>query len=135
MTDLSILEDLDAIGVEMISMIQIIGNKVPDSHHRAYIAEQSEYSYYEFDPLLEDGFQEHDYSTFQMRSYTYKSNFRDQFIKEFRDKIDSMGESYFFLDTSTPGVPAFTIQGKSSGIFQLKKEIQTKFPQCRIIEL
>ena len=137
MADLSILEDLDAIGVEMISMIRIIGDKVPPIQREVYISQSEEYSCFTFDPEedhMEFSDQDRTYNWTYHNKYSHLVSFKDQFYEEFKKKIGSMGKSYFFMETGETA-HEFTIQGKTSGIFLLKKEIQEKFPLVRIIEL
>jgi hypothetical protein len=43
--------------------------------------------------------------------------------------------AFFFLDTSEPGVPSFTIWGNSSGIIKLKEEVKMKFPDALLLEV
>jgi len=75
------------------------------------------------------------YTSHETEEYTYTVNFRSQFQNYFGERIKSMGNSYFYLDTSENGIPSFTIWGNSSGIIKLKKEIKTKFPNSEILEV
>lgn len=137
MTDLSILDELEEIGIKTISMIQIIGDKVQAVQREVYISQNVEYTCFTFDPEeahTELSDQDRSYNYTYHYKYPHPISFKDQFYEQFRDKIASMGESYFFIETGGKG-HEFTIQGPLSGILRLKKEIQEKFPLARIIEL
>ena len=148
-----LMETLEDIGLETQEAFKVEGHKVPDEHQSAYTvipkghyiytavpAGESDYdNYNDFTVSSEDGTKSYrssyEYLSHETEEYTYTVNFRSQFQNHFGEIIKSMGKDYFFLDTSEPGIPSFTVWGNSSGIIKLKKAIKMKFPEAEILEV
>jgi hypothetical protein len=148
-----LMETLEDIGLETQEAFKVEGHKVPDEHQSAYTvipkghyiytavpAGESDYdNYNDFTVSSEDGIKSYrssyEYTSHETEEYTYTVNFRSQFQNHFGEIIKSMGKDYFFLDTSEPGIPSFTVWGNSSGIIKLKKAIKMKFPEAEILEV
>ena len=148
-----LMETLEVIGLETQDAFKVEGHKVPDKHQVAYTvipkghyiytevpAGESDYdNYNDFTVSSEGGIKSYrlsyEYTGHETEEYTYPVNFKSQFEDHFRGRIKSMGNSYFYLDTSENGIPSFTIWGNSSGIIKLKKEVKMKFPDALILEI
>ena len=148
-----LMETLEDIGLETQEAFKVEGHKVPDEHQSAYTvipkghyiyaevpSGEADYdNYNDFTVSSEDGTKSYrssyEYTSHETEEYTYTVNFRSQFQNHFGGRIKSMGNSYFYLDTSENGIPSFTIWGNSSGIIKLKKEVKMKFPEAEILEV
>lgn len=144
-----LMETLEDIGLETQEAFKVEGHKVPAEHRVSYtIIPKGHYIYAEvpegeadysgYNDYTEDSKSyrsSYEYTGHETEEYTYIVDFRRQFQEHFRERIKSMGDSYFYLDTSENGIPSFTIWGNSSGIIKLKKEVKMKFPEAEILEV
>jgi hypothetical protein len=144
-----LMETLEDIGLETQEAFKVEGHKVPDEHRVSYtIIPKGHYIYAEvpegeadlsgYNDYTEDSKSyrsSYEYTSHETEEYTFAVDFRRQFEEHFGERIKSMGDSYFYLDTSENGIPSFTIWGNSSGIIKLKKSIKTKFPAAEILEV
>ena len=88
MTDLSILDELEEIGIKTISMIQIIGDKVPPVQREVYISQNVEYTCFTFDPE-----EAHTELSDQDRSYNYTYHYKYPHPISFKDQFYLFGDS------------------------------------------
>ena len=144
-----LMETLEDIGLETQEAFKVEGHKVPDEHrvsctiiptgHYIYTevpeGESDYFSYNEYTEGDKSYKSSYVYTGHETNEYTYTVDFKRQFEEYFGDKIKSMGDSYFYLNTSENGIPSFTIWGNSSGIIKLKKSIKMKFPEAEILEV
>ena len=129
-----LMETLEDIGLETQEAFKVIGTKVPAERRSSYRISpvSSVKGSYDGQEWSTYG---NDYAEFEKVEYKYPVDFKQQFQEHFSDKIKEMGKDYFFLDTSEPGIPSFTIWGNSSGIIKLKEEVKMKFPAAKILEI
>ena len=148
-----LMETLEDIGLETQEAFKVEGHKVPDEHQSAYTvipkghyiyaevpSGEADYdNYNDFTVSSEAGTKSYrssyEYTSHETEEYTYTVGFKNQFENYFVDRIKSMGNSYFYLDTSENGIPSFTIWGNSSGIIKLKEEVKMKFPDALLLEV
>lgn len=144
-----LMETLEDIGLETQEAFKVEGHKVPDEHRISYTiipkghyiyteVPEGESDYSSFNDYTEGNksyTSSYEYTGHETEEYTYAVDFKRQFVDHFGDIIKSMGNSYFYLDTSENGIPSFTIWGNSSGIIKLKKAVKMKFPEAEILEV
>jgi len=133
---------LEGIGHETQDAFKVVGTRVPDDQRIAYtVIPEGIYSYSTDKDedrgyaSYTDGDSNYHYTGCRTEEYHFSVGFTSLFVEEFGPVIKSMGDSYFFLDTSKPGEPSFSIWGNSSGIIKLKKEVKLKFPEAEILEI
>lgn len=137
-----LMETLEDIGHETQEAFKVDGTLVPNEIRKGYsIIPKGNYTYSELEgnESYSEGYSSYstnyEYTTYETEAHRYSVDFKTQFIEHFQDKIKSMGESYFYLDTSESGHPSFTIWGNTSGIIKLKKAVKMKFPDAEILEV
>jgi hypothetical protein len=129
-----LMETLEGIGLETQEAFKVEGHKVPAERRSSYRISPVSSTKDSYD-RQEWSTYGNDYVEFEKIEYKYPVDFKQQFQEHFSDKIRELGEAYFFLDTSEPGVPSFTIWGNSSGIIKLKEEVKMKFPDALLLEV
>jgi len=146
---IDLMETLEDIGLETQEAFKVEGHKVPDEHRTSYTiipkghyiyteVPEGESDYSSFNDYTEGNKSyrsSYEYTSHETEVYTYTVDFKRQFVEHFGERIKSMGNSYFYLDTSENGIPSFTIWGNSSGIIKLKKAVKMKFPEAEILEV
>jgi hypothetical protein len=131
----SLMETLEDVGLAGQAAFKVVGTKVLDIHREAYIIKPVDSVNVSYDGQDWGDTFGNEYTEFEYVNYKYPVDFKQQFQEHFLDKIREMGKDYFYLNTSEPGVPSFTIWGNSSGIIKLKEEVKMKFPDALILEV
>jgi len=131
----SLMETLEDVGLAVQVAFKVVGTKVLDIHREAYIIKPVDSVNVSYDGQDWGDTFGNEYTEFEHVNYKYPVDFKQQFQEHFLDKIRKMGKDYFYLNTSEPGVPSFTIWGNSSGIIKLKEEVKMKFPDALILEV
>ena len=144
-----LMETLEDIGLETQEAFKVEGHKVPAEHRVSYtIIPKGHYIYAEVPEGEADysGYNDYtegnksfrssyEYTSHETEEHPYTVDFKRQFAEHFGERIKSLGNSYFYLDTSENGIPSFTIWGNSSGIIKLKQEVKMKFPEAELLEV
>jgi len=131
----SLMETLEDVGLAVQVAFKVVGTKVLDIHREAYIIKPVDSVNVSYDGQDWGDTFGNEYTEFEHVNYKYPVDFKQQFQEHFLDKIREMGKDYFYLNTSEPGAPSFTIWGNSSGIIKLKEEVKMKFPDALILEV
>lgn len=126
---------LEGIGLETQDAFKVVGTKVPPDQRVSYTFTPEEIYSYSMGGDEDLEYVSPHYTEYRTEEHHFSVGFRCLFIEQFGDVIKSMGDSYFFLDTSKSGEVSFTVWGNSSGIIKLKKEVKLKFPEAEILEV
>ncbi len=142
-----VMETLEDIGLETQEAFKVEAHKVPDEHRVSYtIIPKGHYIYAEVPEGEADysGYNDYtegnksfrssyEYTSNETEEHAYTVDSKRQFAENFGERIKSLGNSSFYLDTSENGIPSFTIWGNSSGIIKLRQEIKMKFPEAELL--
>jgi hypothetical protein len=138
---LDLMEDLEGVGQGRQTAFKIDGTEVPRKERVAYVAvPKNKTVFYStrttgtgtYPQPNDSSYYDQTYVDWEIQDQNYSVDFTNLFEEEFRDRINSLGEGYFYLNT---GRNEFTIWGFERGLIRLRKEILEKFPRVSIVEL